>query len=292
MRSYQKSTTGILINLPSGKVSKTGERKPIKSQLSLTCRLYSIRRLAFFSPQYNNALYQAFKEIKYAIAHFNGNFILLVSMGMRLCKQLEIDPYRKVLENEAYLSLYNQALCLRPIILPQPQRPLLQLLPPAAIWAVLYPILITEILYPLFSLQDSDWHPYKDFSGLVDALKTHGAHVFIGKFGAAYYSKTPQEYPNISHNSTRKIYFFKRDSYDGWEKPDFHAVVVDQAEIIDGCPMVFFRDPYDTSAPGKTEIVYMMRYASFIQRLTDNTCQYYHNDSRQHYGIVSQDPRN
>ena len=101
MRSYQKSTTGILINLPSGKVSKTGERKPIKSQLSLTCRLYSIRRLAFFSPQYNNALYQAFKEIKYAIAHFNGNFILLVSMGMRLCKQLEIDPYRKVLENDS-----------------------------------------------------------------------------------------------------------------------------------------------------------------------------------------------
>lgn len=135
---------------------------------------------------------------------------------------------------------------------------------PDITWSMLYTELLKAI-FPKFGMQISDWKPSNDIESLKNSLKTNGAMIFGGKYGANYYSCKPIRQKKFD-TELRKVYFFKKGTFtheDSWG----HAVVVDQIKKIAGIDVIFFRDPQDSSNINKKEKVYMLRYTTFIKHM-------------------------
>lgn len=270
--------TEVLTNLPSGKISNNGIRVPIKAQKSISCLLYSLRRLAFFhDPDVKHTkLYKAFRHIKNALVHFNGNYDDLLTCLIELCIQLNINAERVIATSKSYPEVMKNNKKIQT--------------------SLLYEALIKQRLFSLFNVQESGWHPKDGFAGLKESLKKHGAHVFIGKFGAWCHAGQ-DKLVNFNHENThnREVYAFKKGSYAGELTNWTHAIIVDQVKNVNGVDMVFFRDPYDHSDDSKNEKVYALSYESFVQRLTNQQSQRYAQNDCPHennFGIVSSNPRN
>lgn len=291
MHIRTKAATDILINLPPGKLSKTGERKSIKRQKSISCVLYALRRISFFSstPQ-RETLYTTFRAIKHELSHFRGDYSVLVKLGLQACDFLHFDFKKECRFSRLFWKFYNQAQQFSGFIMKSTPEEFAMILPDKEKWNILYGILLNKAFLPLFSAQTSHWEPQQGFIGLMNSLTQQGAHVFLGKFGFWCHNQTPIEHPIESQQIPgRKVYYFPKNSFAGDRTIWLHAVVVDQAKILDGRPMIFFRDPYNNSDPGQEEKVYMLSYDAFLQRLVDFG-SFYNPTQSPHYGLVSQDP--
>lgn len=268
----------VLANLPSGKISNNGKRVPIKAQKSISCLLYSMRRLAFFhDPDVKQTkLYKAFRRIKKALINFDGNYDDLLTCLRELCIKLNINAERIIATSKSYPEVMKTHKKIQT--------------------SLLYEALIKQRLFSLFNVQESGWHPKDGFAGLKESLKKHGAHVFIGKFGAWCHTGE-DKLVNFNHENThnREVYAFRKGSYTGESTTWTHAIIVDQVKVVNGTDMVFFRDPYDHSDDSETEKVYALSYESFVQRLTNQQSQSYAQNDCPHennFGIVSVSPSN
>jgi len=268
----------VLANLPSGKISKKGKRVPIKAQENVSCILYAMRRIAFFNdPDVKQTnLYKAFRRIKKEMINFNGDYNALLITLKEVCGQLNINADRVIATAKSYSEERKKTKNIQ--------------------CSLLYEALIKQRLFSLFNIQESGWHPKDGFSGLKESIKTHGAHVFLGKFGA-WCHIGQDKVVNFSKENThnREVYAFKKGSYAGDSTTWTHAIVVDQVKNVNGTEMVFFRDPYDHSDESKKEKVYALSYESFVQRLTNQQSHRYSRDECQYengFGIVSSTPSN
>lgn len=283
--------TDVLVDLPPGKLSKTGMRKPVKAQTSISCVLYALRRISFFSADSrNNTLYQIFRQVKHALTHFSGDYSPLNSLGLSACNVLNIDFKSECLLSELFWRSYRTAQYTSCYTMISTPAEFATQLSAQNKWAILYGILVAKAFSPLFSIQASRWEPLQGFEGLMASLRTHGAHVFIGKFGFCYHAQAPIEHEEESqHTPGRKVYYFAKNSFIGDRTSWLHAVVVDQAKILGARQMVFFRDPYNVSSSSQEEKVYMLSYESFLERLTEYS-SYYKPTTSPQYGFVSQNP--
>ncbi|STY31260.1 Uncharacterised protein [Legionella wadsworthii] len=268
--------TTTLVDLPSGKISVREKRMPIQPQRSVSCLLYSMRRIAFFNdPDVRHSnLYKAFRRIKLELKNFRGDYDSLYRTLKELCGQLNINCNQVITHAKSYSEFEKERIQIQ--------------------CSLLYEALIKQRFYPLFHLHDSGWHPDKGFIGLKESLATHGAHVFIGKFGAWCHRGEDKLVRFSSEDTTeREAYAFKKDSYAGDSTTWTHAVIVDMVKIINDREMVFFRDPYDYSGPDAKEKVYVLSYEMFIQRLTNQQSHRYARKQCEYetnFGIVSSDP--
>lgn len=292
VRLLNDSETDTQVDLPSGKLSKGGERKPINKQKGFTCYLYAMRRVGFFeyTEQQLQAI-EAFKKIKQELAQFDNSPACgkrLLQLGNQLCAQFNIDIDEAILTNESFMESFYR-LCSKRMLNLSPIEFYL-LLPPSNKWNVLYDILIKQVLAPVMHLKKSSWHPHDDFAGLQDSLKRDGAHFFVGKFGSWCYTQKPKP---VTAETTlkRRVFSFDKASYVGDSSSFTHGIIVDQAKVVNGKQMIFFRDPQYQSSSGKPEIVFMLTYASFLRYLTDmqgyraNVCS-----SKMTFGMVSTEP--
>lgn len=246
----KSSQSEILVDLPSGKISKKGERKPIQSQEGMTCILYAMRRLSIFNdPDVKQSrLYLEFRALKKIMKEFDGRLELLVPKLRSICMKLNID-WEWVLINSPLVTDHRR-------------------IPPMLESSILYDAIIKQRVCTLMSLQQSDWQLSDGFNGLRKSLETHGAHVFTGKYGRCYHipHASLTEVEELS-SPERQVFGFKKDSFIGTFVQWTHAVIVDQASLYKGREMVFFRDPMDQSLMGKREQVYALSYESFTERL-------------------------
>lgn len=234
-----------------------------------------MRRISFFNdPDIKHTnLYKAFRRIKKEMINFNGDFNGLLMALRELCAQLNLNADQIIKTTQAYSEADKKHASTQ--------------------CALLYEALIKQRLFSLFNIQESGWHPKDGFAGLKESLKTHGAHAFIGKFGAWCHRNQVSSYSKKNtHN--REVYAFQKGSYAGDATPWTHTVVVDQVKIVNGTEMIFFRDPYDTSSVSNNEKIYALSYENFLRRLTNhqsqrswNECQY-----EKSFGIVSSNPSN
>lgn len=252
----------VFINLPSGKLSKKGERKPINQQVGMTCILYGLRRIAFFDQTNSDTLrLNAYKRIKHAMKNFNENYDYLVQMAFELCNDLKIDIAKCLETNLFFMQQYNKSEVLTII-------EDFNLYSAKMKWSYLYFILVENIISPLMSINNSNWHPRDGFTALAESLKSHGAHAFLGKFGSCFHWKNAK--PSESEStSSRPVSFFEKNTFCGNSIPYTHCIIVDQVKIVNGKEMIFFRDPNYNSSIDKPEQIFMLSYENFVQRLTN-----------------------
>lgn len=260
-------TTDTHVDLPSGKISKTGVRKPIKQQKGMACTLFAMRRITFFNTgiEDNKAL-QAYKLIKLALMEFGNDTNALLTIGINICKDFDIDIEKNILKNKSFMEKYFR---IKPS-LPSSMSPggLFNRLSSFDQWVVIYDILIETVLAPLMNLKNTDWHPRDGINALKDSLRVNGAHFFMGKFGFWCYNKPPKKFTSECTRD-RHIFSFDKNAYVGDSRPFTHGIIVDQIKTVNGKEMVFFRDPYTQSKEGQPEKIFMLSYETFIQRLTD-----------------------
>lgn len=244
----------------------------------LTYYLYSMRRISFFndSDVKHSNLYKTFRLIKKELINFDGNYNTLLITLRELCDQLNLNPDRVISVAKSYSEkdkTQSNIQC-----------------------SLLYEALIKQRLFSLFNVQESGWHPKNGFAGLKESLRSHGAHVFVGKYGAWCHVGENKVVSYFKENiNNREVYGFKKGSYAGENTTWTHAIVVDQVKIINGIEMVFFRDPYDCSDNSQKEKIYALSYESFVQRLTNQQShRYARNDADYEncFGIVSSNPSN
>lgn len=286
-RFFVANNDGVTVNFPAGKLSKdNAERKSAPKQKGNTCTIYAMRRLAFFNPsQTNETQKQAYKILKKNLSE-SWNYSDLKNMGEDLVRKLNIYLPDKLLEQPDLYNIFSHYLfegnySVFDIYLRLPAR---------RQWCILYDILVRHFLIPFFNLKNSDWHPHQGFAGLVNSLKTNGPHVFFGKLGSWTYLEKPFDLPSES-TPMRRVRAFKKNSYHvAKDFPLCHAVIVDQAKIINGKAFVFFHDPNRSSILDARQIVYILSYDAFIERLTNNYNKEYVNTENRElsYGIVSQ----
>jgi len=285
-----KNTYNILVTLHPGKKAKEdGQIKAIKGQEGFTCILKSLRRMAFFDQtNLNTTALNAYKKIKQAMMNFHDNYDELVQMGVELCKNSNIDIQKALNSDDDFMFYY----CLR-VNKKQTIKEFFDDLNSMQKWTVLYDILIEKIILPLMNIKNISWHPRDGFEALGESLKQHGAHAFLGKFGAYSHDENilPLPYKNeTTHN--RHVLYFKKGSYIGDSVPFAHCVVVDQVKVIEGKEFVFFRDPINASNSETPEKIYMLSYENFVNRLTNWKGGRYINNKYSDftYGRVSHSP--
>lgn len=267
-----------LVNLPSGKLSKADKRVAINPQKNITCLLYSLRRIAFFNnPDVKHTnLYEAFRYLKRELKNFQGDYEALLNSIREICIQLNIDAVQVITRSKSYSESAKNRNHVQ--------------------FSLLYEAVVNQRLFSLFNLQESGWTPSDGFSGLKESLRQHGAHVFIGKFGAWCHMGSNKLVPLKNENTeNREVYAFKKGSYAGDRVPWTHAIVIDQVKVVNDREMVFFRDPYQCSGDSNKEKIYALSYENFIQRLTNQQSQPYRSNVARHensYGIVSANANN
>ncbi|RDI45179.1 hypothetical protein [Aquicella lusitana] len=259
-------TDNTLVDLSSGKLSKKGARKPIKRQKGMTCTLYGMRRIAFFeSSNQNDSIKEmiAYKTMKNALMNFNHDYAHLAEIAFTLCQNLNIDLETALSLNSAFMNRFikraNKALSKIEYLTSLEER---------GQWIILYDILTYKILLPLLHLENAAWHPRDGFNKLKESLRNHGAHAFMGKFGAWCHNEKPQPFMSET-TQNRHVFYFRKNTYMGDYIPFTHCVIVDQLKIVNGKEMVFFRDPNSRSAPNKPEKIFMLSFENFVSRLTD-----------------------
>ncbi len=254
----------ILVNLPSGKLSKKGERKTLKRQKGMTCILYGMRRIAFFDQSdLDSPAVKAYKNIKQAMMNFNYHYDELVQVGLDLCKDSNINLKQALRLNDSFMHHY-----LNRTTKELSEIEFFNRINSRERWTLLYDILIEKIVLPLMHIKNTNWHPRDGFDALGESLKKHGAHAFLGKFGSYCHTGKPEVF-NKETTEGRHVYYFKKNTYVGDFIPFTHCIVVDQIKLVQGKEMVFFRDPNCTSRNKRPEKIFMLSYENFVQRLTD-----------------------
>ncbi len=240
-----KCEDNILVDLPSGELSKNKIRKNLERQKGGACVLYAMRRIAFFDGDSNS--YFAYKYIKNSLCTFspkNPNFNKLFLQMRDACYMLGIEPEKVFNGPEVYQWMSSI---------------------PNIAWVMLYAELLHVIL-PKFNVQASDWKPSNDVNILKNLMKIHGAMMFSGKFGKIYYDQKPIRQKRFDTDS-REVYSFKKGAFS--YRDDYnHAIIVDQVKRIAGIDVVYFRDPLDSSKLHRKEKVYMLRYSTFIKNMS------------------------
>lgn len=260
----RENSENILVNLPSGKLSKQGKRVPLRGQKGMTCILYGMRRIAFFDqPDPNLPAIKAYKKIKQAMTNFKSNYAQLVQVGLNLCKEANIDLEQSLKLNNSFMRAYKNCKAKR-----LSEIDFFNKIKPREQWTLLYNILIEKIVLPLMHIKNVNWHPRDGFAGLGESLKKYGAHAFLGKFGSYCHTKKPVAFKEES-TANRHVYFFEKNTFKGDSIPFTHCVIVDQVKVVGGKQMVFFRDPNWPSTNNKPEEIFMLSYENFVQRLTN-----------------------
>lgn len=284
----QRSDSDILVNLPSGKISKSGERKSIRKQKPMTCILYGMRRIGFFDQNnFDEKKYISYREIKKSIPVYKRNHAKLCEIAITLCQNNDINVYNALKYNDSfnycYINRTKKDLT---------ENKFFDQLNDRIKWSILYEIIMEKILLPLMNIKNINWHPRDGFDALAKSLNEHGAHAFIGKFGSFHHTEAPVSSVKES-TEAREVLYFKKDTYNGDTNHFAHCVVVDQVKIIHGKEMVFFRDPMYASEINKPEKIFMLSYESFVQRLEDwNGRRFIHGKCSDSvtYGKASNDP--
>ncbi|MCW5584477.1 MAG: hypothetical protein KIT56_11530, partial [Gammaproteobacteria bacterium] len=291
IRFLSNTDDNVQVDLPSGKLSKAGVRKPLSAQKGMTCTLFSMRRIAIFDTDgQNKKSLQAYKKIKKALAAYNGNHDELVSLANTILIDLNIDLGKSVLTNKSFMNKHQTFI--KKTQINMSAQVFYNSLSSFHKWILLYDVIIKNILMPLMNLKETAWHPREGFAALKKSLKEKGAHFFMGKFGAWCYSKKPILLSKES-TSSRQVFYFDKDTYIGDSKPFTHGIIVDQVKIVNGKEMIFFRDPSKASKEGQPEKIYILSYETFVNRLTDmqgyrfsyNECS---NDIN--FGLVNESP--
>lgn len=178
----------VQVNLPSGKLTTSGDRKPLNKQKGMTCLLYATRRIAFFSPEDKNSdQRQAYKAIKNRMTNYDGNTNALIAFGNSICEQLGINVDETLLCNANFMKKHEVLKASYKIHLPPLEY--YHSLNSSKKWNVLYNVLIENIVAPVMHLKYADWQPDHGFAGLKASLQQNGAHFFIGKFGSCFTQK-------------------------------------------------------------------------------------------------------
>ena len=262
-RQDQNDQNAIHVNLPSGKLTKSGERKMIKRQRGMTCMLYGLRRIGFFDQQISESLaIEHYKKLKHAMQNFKKNYTELIQLGLEICRDAEIDLEAALQLSKNFMSYYAKH-----------QHKLTEIeffhrVVPEHRWTVLYNILLEKVVLPLMHIENISWHPRDGFSGLRDSLKKHGAHAFVGKFGRCFHNPKPLPFHSQS-TENRHVFYFLKDSFIGETSAYNHCIIVDDAKIVGGKEMVFFRDPNYLSSPKRPEKIFMLSFENFVARLRD-----------------------
>lgn len=264
--------TEFTSNLPKGKLSKkTLERIDLKGQSGITCVLYSMKRLANFQDGRllkESLEYKAYKIIKKALAEYehnnDSNFTNLATAMEEACDILGMD-----VKNIIRTSLYNRnpefpeellTICTKAICSSSNSKQKSEILYGA----------MQERIFTVFGVAASTWKPQKeDFQLFKEKLQNDGAMMFIGRYGKVFhtnYGRRPDD-----DTDSREVYAFPKGSYVGdTEKIGWtHAIIVDQVKEVNDVNMVIFRDPFDESKIDKKEKVYMMRYETFCERMSE-----------------------
>ena len=263
-----KTENNVQVNLPSGKISKQGERTVLKPQKGISCTLYALRRIGIFNTAAGeNTHLQAYKKIKKLLCEFDGSFDKPVTLITEILDSVGIDVPEAIRSNKRFIFTCIQ---IRKITRSaQSEMELFSYFESSAKWCILYDIFLEKVIEPLLNLQEASWSPHDGFEGLKKHLREEGALFFVGKFGGCFYSTLPGEYPSESM-ANRQVFCFEKKNYIGDKIPFTHGIIVDQVKVVGGKQMIFFRDPYYQSSPSTPEKIFMLSYETFLIRLCDN----------------------
>ncbi len=282
------------VNLPSGKISKSGIQKPKSKQKGMTCVLNSMRRIGFFNQKNKDEkAIKTYKRIKNALKKCydanSSDYVELVKLGEDICKEWKIS-LNEIYNFKQFHNYYAERLKEFPNLDKEGCYYLLDL---ETKWIILYNLLIEKILMPLMNIKESTWQPQLGITALKKSLQENGAHFFLGKLGDNYHT----EHEVIKEESTpsRTIYKVNDNNVRDSRQTLVHAIIVDQIKTIHGTEMVFFRDPMFSSIPGVPEKIFMIGYDNFVERLADNGgYRFAKNECNVNsiFGMVSECPEN
>lgn len=255
----------VLVDLSPGKLDKLGNRKKSAGQKGVTCLLSSLRRLSFFTQAniQTNDLHKAIKKIKSALEKFNG-FNDLLDTITETCQTLGID-HAQIIKNHPRFKEYKNEVPMGNFM---SNEFLYTHYSSESKFLILYRELIKRY-YAHCNVTESNWTPEDGVNGLMNALRTHGAQMVIGKFGRCFHASNGCVRMPNQDEFDRTVYSFTKDSYHGDNSVWTHTVILDQVKEVNGKYFVFFRDPQNDSAVNQQEPVYMLSYESFISRLYD-----------------------
>lgn len=267
MRLLADTDTNTHVDLPSGKISKSGAYKRVRRQQGMTCTLFALRRISIFNTaDKKNSYLLAYKKMKSILANYTGDFAEMVTLAKGIFEDLGISIHKEIEKNQSFGHMCQKIRFTRQIS--KSNSEIFNLMSAFDQWIVLYDIFIEHVLKPLMNIRNADWHPRDGFKGLQETLKKNGALFFMGKFGTWCYSDAPLEFKSET-TQNRHVFYFNKKSYVGDTKPFTHGIIVDQVKVVNGKQMVFFRDPNFLSSKTKAEKIFMLSYETFVERLTD-----------------------